>query len=83
MNLELLQSVLGWSALINYVLLIIWFVVYWCCAERVYQLHSRWFALSREQFASIHYGCMALYKIFIFMLFLAPYLALYLVNNAA
>lgn len=83
MNVEVLQSVLGWSALINYLLLTIWFVVYRCCAERIYQLHNRWFAISHEQFASIHYACMAILKIFTFMLFLAPYLALCIINIAA
>ena len=83
MNLEIVQSVLGWSALINYLLLTIWFVVYWCCAERIYQLHSRWFTLSREQFAGIHYAGMAILKIQTFMLFLAPWLAMSMINSTA
>ncbi len=83
MNVEVLHSVLGWSALINYLLLTVWFVAYRCCAERIYQLHNRWFNLTREQFAGIHYGCMAILKIFTFMLFLAPYLALCIINSAA
>lgn len=81
MNLEILQRVLGWSALINYLLLTVWFVVYWCCAERIYQVHSRWFALTREQFDSIHYAGMAILKIQTFMLFLAPWLALHIIDS--
>lgn len=76
MNVDILQSFLGWSALINYLLLTFWFVLYGCCADWIYRLHSRWFTLSRQQFATIHYGGMAIFKILTFMLFLAPYLAL-------
>ncbi len=83
MNLEIVQSVLGWSAVINYLLLTIWFVIYRCCAEWIYQLHSRWFALSREQFSGIHYAGMAILKIQTFMLFLAPWLALSMINSPA
>lgn len=83
MNIDILQIVLGWSALINYLLLTVWFVIYGCFAERIYQLHSRWFTLSREQFAGIHYAGMAILKIQTFMLFLAPWLALCIINNPA
>lgn len=76
MNVDMLQGFLGWSALINYLLLIVWFAVYGCCADWIYRLHNRWFALTREQFAGIHYAGMALFKTLTFMLFLAPYLAL-------
>ncbi len=81
MNIDGLQSLLGWTALINYLLLTIWFVMYACCADWIYRLHSRWFALSREQFAAIHYGTMALFKTLTFMLFLAPWLALHIIGG--
>lgn len=82
MNLEILQSLLGWSALINYLLLTVWFVIYGCCGEWIYQLHSRWFTLSPEQFAGTHYAGMAMLKILTFILFLAPWLALCMINGA-
>ena len=80
MNLDILQSILGWSALINYILLTVWFLLFWCCNDWIYRLHSRWFALSREQFAGIHYGCMAIFKTLTFMLFLAPWLAIIIIG---
>ncbi len=81
MNIEALQNVLGLSALINYLLLIVWFVTYRCCAEPIFKLHNRWFNLTREQFVGIHYACMAFLKIFTFMLFLAPYLAICIITS--
>ncbi|MEX0614536.1 MAG: DUF6868 family protein [Methylophaga sp.] len=81
MNVDMLQSFLGWSVLINYVLLAVWFVVFGCCADWIYRLHRRWFVLTREQFDVIHYAGMALFKILTFMLFLAPYLALCIVDG--
>lgn len=81
MNLDMLQSFLGWSALINYLLLTVWLVIYWAGADWIYRLHSRWFTLSREQFAGIHYSGMAFFKTLTFMLFLAPWLALLIING--
>lgn len=81
MNIDMLQSFLGWSALINYLLLVVWFVVYSFCADWIYRLHSRWFVLTREQFSAIHYAGMAFFKILTFMLFLAPYLVLCIING--
>lgn len=81
MSIDGLHSLLGWIALINYLLLTIWFLLYCCCRDFIYRLHSRWFALSREQFAAIHYGTMALFKTLTFMLFLAPWLALHILGG--
>ncbi len=48
----------------------------------MYQLHSRWFHLSREQFDALHYASMALYKLGILLLNLVPYIALRVVRRA-
>ncbi len=81
MNLELLQSLLGWVALINYLLLIIWFLIFWRAADGVYQLHRRWFVLTREQFTQIHYTLMGQFKLLTFALFIAPWLALHIISG--
>lgn len=38
----------------------------------VYRMHTRWFRLSREGFDALHYGAMALYKLGILLLNVAP-----------
>lgn len=61
MNIEGLQSLLGWTALINYLLLTIWFVMYACCADWIYRLHSRWFAYranSLLRFITVRWRCL-------------------------
>lgn len=76
MTPDLLRSALAWSALLNYLMLVFWFVLFALAHDWLYRLHSRWFSLSREAFDTIHYGGMAFYKIGIFLCNLMPYLAL-------
>ncbi|MGZ5055092.1 MAG: DUF6868 family protein [Methylobacter sp.] len=45
----------------------------------MYWLHNRWFSLSAETFDTIHYVGMALYKIGILLLNIAPLIALWLI----
>lgn len=80
MDLSTLQALLGWCALINFGLLILWFGLYLFARDWLYRLHGRWFALSRERFEAIHYGAMAGYKLAIWLLFFSPYLALHLLE---
>jgi hypothetical protein len=46
----------------------------------IYRIHSRWFKISLEEFHSIHYKGMAFYKLSIFVLNLAPYIALLIID---
>jgi hypothetical protein len=46
----------------------------------MFRLHSRWFHMSTERFDTIHYVCMAVYKLGILFFNLAPYVALRLVG---
>lgn len=81
MSYDNLQSLLGWSALINILLITVWFVMFRCYADKIYRLHSRWFSLSESQFASIHYSGMAILKILNFMFFVAPWLAMKIISG--
>jgi hypothetical protein len=73
------RDVLLWCTLINYGVLILWFVALLAARDVLYRLHSRWFQISNETFDTIHYGGMAVYKIGILLLNLVPYVALTLV----
>jgi len=48
----------------------------------IYQLHGTWFHLSAEQFDTLYYAGMALYKLGILLLNLVPYIALRVVGRA-
>jgi hypothetical protein len=80
MTLQTLREVLLWSLVINYSVLLIWFAAFCLAHDRLYNLHSRWFHISRETFDAIHYGGMAVYKIGTLLLNLAPLVALWLVT---
>jgi len=68
------ESLLGWSAASNYLLLFIWFICFSQFRESLYRMHSQWFALRPETFDAVHYAAMAAYKLLIFFFALIPYL---------
>jgi hypothetical protein len=80
MNLEMTRDVLLWCTVINYGVLLLWFVVFRFGHDWLYRLHTRWFRIPAEQFDSIHYAAMAVYKIGILLLNLVPYVALVIVG---
>ena len=80
MNLDTLRDVLLWSMVVNYGVLLIWFVAFTLAHDRIYALHHRWFSISRETFDALHYGGMAVYKIGVLLLNVAPLVALWLVS---
>ena len=80
MTIESVREIFGWSTLINLGLLYWWFFFILFAHDWTYQLHSKWFKLSVDQFDSIHYVGMALFKIAILLFNLTPYLALLIVG---
>lgn len=67
---------LGACTLINYLILSIWFLALVLARDSIYRLHGIWFRLSHEQFDTLHYGGMAVYKILVLVLNFVPYLVL-------
>lgn len=76
MNLQTLSDVLLWCAVLNYALLLWWWLMFVFARDWVRRLHGRWFRLDDASFDAIHYGAMAAYKLCIFMFNLTPWLAL-------
>lgn len=76
MNMMQLSDFLLYSLLINYGILIIWFVVFVFAKEWMKRLHGQWFKLSDQQFDAVHYGGMAVYKIGVLLFNLVPFIAL-------
>ena len=73
MDTDALTQLLGWSALINYVFLLVWFAF---AKDGLYNLHTNWFDISKEQFNLIHYSGMAFYKLIINFFALVPFFIL-------
>jgi len=80
MNFDMVRNALLWCTVINYGLLLVWFLFFTLAHDWMHRLHGRWFHLSDEQFDTIHYSCMALYKLGIILFNLVPLIALYIVG---
>lgn len=80
MDMELLRQVLGWSLVLNYLILLIWFLVFINAQTWMKSLHGRWFNLNEQTFDAIHYAAMAVYKILIMVFNLVPFIILSFVN---
>jgi hypothetical protein len=82
MDLSTLRDVLVWSLVLNYGILLVWFVMFSLAHDTVYRLHTRWFRLSRETFDALNYGGMAVYKIGVLLFNVAPLLALLIIGRS-
>jgi hypothetical protein len=80
MTLETVRAITAWSAIINLAVLLCWFLIFALARDWMYRLHGKWFTLSREAFAALHYGGMGLYKLGILLFNVAPYLAMRIVG---
>ena len=83
MTIYTLGNFLLWCTVLNYVILILWFLVFCLAHEWMFKLHARWFRLTATQFDAIHYGGMSVYKIGILLLNLVPLIALHFVAHHA
>lgn len=76
MDGQMICEMLGISSIINYCVLLLWFVLFMFAKRWMYEIHSKWFKIDPKQFDSIHYKLMAQYKLLIFVFNLAPFFAL-------
>jgi hypothetical protein len=81
MNRDAARKMLFWCGVINYGVLLLWFLVFIFAHDWIYFLHSRWFHLSVEQFDKLHYAGISIYKIGILLLNVAPYAALHILDR--
>jgi Family of unknown function (DUF6868) len=83
MTIEMVRKALLWCAVINYGILLVWFLFFVLAHDGMYLLHSRWFRLSVEQFDMLHYAGMSIFKIGILLLNLVPYVALHIMRRGS
>lgn len=76
MSMEALRHSLAWCTVINYIILIIWFLAIVFARVPISRLHGRFFDLPVDKFNSINYLGISFYKIGILLFNLVPYLAL-------
>jgi len=76
MTIEGTRNFLLWCTVINYVVLLVWFLVFVFARDWIQGIHGRWFRLSREQFDALHYAGMSIFKIGILLFNLVPLVVL-------
>ncbi len=79
MKVNELMAFLGWCLVLNYSLLLIWFLLFSLAHDWLHNLHSKWFKLTAQQFDLANYCAIGLFKLLVFVFNLAPYLALLIV----
>ncbi len=76
MTIDVTRTLLLWCTVINYGVLLVWFVVFVFAHDWIQRIHGRWFRLSREQFDALHYAGMGIFKIGIILFNLVPFVVL-------
>jgi len=80
MNIEFMREFLLWCTIINFGLLIVWWLGFVVARDWMHRLHGKWFRLSDERFDAAHYTGMAVFKIGIMLFNLVPLIVLYIVG---
>ena len=80
MTLEMIRDALKWCLIINMGLMLYWFAFYVFGRDLIYRMHTKWFKLSPERFDAIQYGGMGIFKLFIIVFNLVPYVALHIID---
>ncbi len=77
--LQAIAGVLIRSFLMTFALLMFWFVLYLALGDFGYDIHSKWFELSKGDYSRMNYYGMAFIKVCGTLFFLFPYLSIKLV----
>jgi hypothetical protein len=75
-----LVSFFAWCTLINYTVLLIWFVVFSLGHDWLHLMHGKWFDLDQQQFDLANYFGLGLFKLCILIFNVAPYIALRIIE---
>ena len=81
MDLDTLQTFLGWCLVLNYAVLFIWYAIYQGANRWVVGLHARMFDLDEAVVRKDHFFLMGQFKMLVFVFVLAPWLALVIMGN--
>jgi hypothetical protein len=76
MTIEFTRNFLLLCVVINYGVLLAWFLVFVFAHDWMLRIHGRWFRLSRDQFDALHYAGMSIFKIGIILFNLVPFIVL-------
>ena len=79
MDIETLTSMFGWMTVINLGILIFAAAMVRVTGDFAYEVRSKIFPMDREWFDKVTYAAVTLYKIFVIVFNVVPYIALTIV----
>jgi hypothetical protein len=62
--------------IISISLLLFWLVMHLLTVDFAYEIHSKWFDISKKEYEVMNYYGMAFMKIFMFIVFIIPYISI-------
>ena len=80
MDMQMAREFFMWCTIINGALLVISSLMLVCAPDWVYRMQSKWFPISREAFNIVIYSFVGLFKIFVLVFNVVPYVALLIVG---
>ena len=80
MNTEILRNFFMWCSIINYGVLILWFVLFIFAHDSLKSINDKLMRRKTEYFDTLHYAGMSLYKIGIILFNLVPWIVLVIIR---
>jgi hypothetical protein len=80
MDIPTLKSFFMWCTIINVGLLLFWTLMYFVAKDLVYRIQSKIFPLQKETFTVVFYCFLGLYKIFVMIFNIVPFIALSIIG---
>jgi hypothetical protein len=80
MDIAIIKAFFMWCTIINGALMIFTFLICIFAREWAYSMHSKWFPISREAFNVAIYCFLGLYKMFVIVFNLVPFIALAIIG---
>ncbi len=80
MTIQMLQSFFMWCSIINMALLWLTFALCIQCADWAYNMHSKWFDISKSTFDIAIYSFLGAYKLLVLVFCIIPWIALCIIG---
>jgi hypothetical protein len=80
MDIQTLTTFFMWCTIINGGILILWTAFSVLAPDLVYRTQSKWFPIPRETFNVVFYAFLGLFKIFLLVFNVVPYVALLIIG---
>ncbi|MBM4328494.1 MAG: hypothetical protein FJ118_15185 [Deltaproteobacteria bacterium] len=81
MNIRMVRNALLWCVVMNYGLVLWWFLYFMVAHDWMHKFVGVWFHLTAEQFDTINFAGILFYKIAIFFFNIVPCIALCIVGR--